>query len=64
MTSHRNVQPHVRANEVACYRTERALMGFACLVLVMILVVRGMCLLLTFPDGVSLVANLFECDRH
>ena len=25
--SHRNVQPHVSINEVACYRTERTLMG-------------------------------------
>ena len=27
--SHKNVQPHVSINEVACYRSERTLMGFA-----------------------------------
>ena len=27
MMSHRNVEPHVSINEVACYRTERMLMG-------------------------------------
>ena len=29
MMSHRNVKPHVSINEVACYRTERTLMGCA-----------------------------------